>query len=350
MGSIAKPRDTNVDQSQMPPGTEIHRSITINELKDALVASGRREEMFVPVITRLSGGTGSMILGNSKRSLKPFWTGLLVAPLFISSSLYALRWCEYAITFQPARYNPGQTWLLPERSEDVSFLNRSEQRLSGWFIHSRVKPALATVIFFHGQAGNITNARSVGENLAALGFDALLFDYRGYGRSEGEIADERDMYADADAAYDYVVNQRGASPERVVLYGHSLGTAAAVDLASRQRCGAIILESGLSSASDIAGIKLPWLPKWLHPLGRNRFESTRKLAAISCPVLVAHGEPDSVVPTEEGRALYSAAREPKQLIILPGAGHDVSGYGGEKYLREIARFIEVSLRGRTTTS
>jgi uncharacterized protein len=297
-----------------------------------------------------------MISGNRKkassvaslrdRTVRFLCVSVLLPTILIVSLLYALRWCEYAITFQPERYTAGQAWLLPKGGEDISLLNQNRQQLDGWFVSSQSKPALATVIFFHGKAGNISNVCSIGESLAALGFDVLLFDYRGYGRSEGEIADERDLYADADAAFDYVVNQRGTPPERVVLYGHSLGTAAVVDLASRRRCGAIILESGFSSASDMASIRLPWLPQWLHAFGKNRFESARKLASVFCPVLVAHGEPDNVVPTSEGRALYGAAHEPKKLIILPGAHHSVFGYGGEKYFGEIAKFINDSLKGR----
>jgi len=229
----------------------------------------------------------------------------------------------------------------------VSFLNQQQLRLHGWFINSQSQPASATVIYFHGNAGNISNVGWVGESLAARGFDVLLVDYRGYGRSEGEITDERDIYADAEAAYNYVVDQRRISPERVILYGHSLGTTAVVDLASRRKCRAIILESGLSSASDMATIRLPWVPAWLHALGKNRFESARKLARVYCPVLVTHGEPDNIVPTEQGRALFSAAREPKRLMIFPGADHSVSGYGGEKYFSEIAKFIQDSLEGRS---
>jgi fermentation-respiration switch protein FrsA (DUF1100 family) len=183
----------------------------------------------------------------------------------------------------------------------------------------------------------------LGAKLASLGFDVLLFDYRGYGKSEGQIMDEQEMYADADAAYEYVVNERRVSPEQVILYGHSLGTTAAVDLASRRRCSAVILESGLSSASDMASSILPWVPRWLHALGKNRFESASKLAKVYSPVLVTHGEPDAVVPTEQGRALFSSAREPKRLMIFPGAGHDVSGFVGDRYFSEIARFIQDAL-------
>ena len=272
--------------------------------------------------------------------------GFLFTPIFLGSSIYGLRWCEYALTFQPERTRPGQVWQGPNGAEDVSFLNRDNQRLYGWLVPARRQPAFATVIFFHGQAGNISNTAFIGQSLAALGFDVLLFDYRGYGRSEGEIATEKDMYADADAAFDYVVNDRGVPSERVVLYGHSLGTAAAVDLASRRICAALILESGLSSADDMATVKLRWMPKWLHALGTNRFDSVAKLAGVVCPVLVAHGERDNIVPTDQGRALFAAANEPKKLIIVPGADHSIPSYAGASYINEVAKFVRESLRGR----
>jgi pimeloyl-ACP methyl ester carboxylesterase len=268
---------------------------------------------------------------------------LLFPPVFMGSFLYAIRWSEQALSFDPEPFIPGQTWRLPEGGEEVSFLNRDRLRLNGWLISSRSQPASATIIYFHGKSGNISGSGWLGAKLASLGFDVLLFDYRGYGKSEGQIMDEQEMYADADAAYEYVVNERRVSPEQVILYGHSLGTTAAVDLASRRRCSAVILESGLSSASDMASSILPWVPRWLHALGKNRFESASKLAKVYSPVLVTHGEPDAVVPTEQGRALFSSAREPKRLMIFPGAGHDVSGFVGDRYFSEIARFIQDAL-------
>ena len=175
--------------------------------------------------------------------------------------------------------------------------------------------------------------------LAARGFNALLFDYRGYGRSEGNLEDEQGLYADADAAYEYVVRERNAPTRAIVLYGQSLGTAAVADLAARRECAAIILESGLSSGSDMASAALPWLPRSLHFLARNRFDSAHKLSQVHCAVLVTHGEPDPTIPTEQGRALFAAANEPKKLVIFPGADHNVFGSVGDKYLDMIAKFI-----------
>ncbi|HXG64851.1 MAG TPA: alpha/beta hydrolase [Blastocatellia bacterium] len=269
---------------------------------------------------------------------------LLCVPVLGATGFFGLRWFETAVTYHPTRYQPGEVWRLPAGGEDVWFRARTGERLHGWFVRARKQPATATVLYLHGNGGNITNVAWIGESLAARGLDVLLFDYRGYGRSEGEITDEWGLYADADAAYDYLMNERGVKADRLALYGQSLGTTAAVDVASRKRCAALILESGLSSASDMAKMMLPWLPQWLHGLGRNRFESARKLASITCPVLVTHGTHDGVIPVEQGRALYEAAREPKRLIVIEGAGHEVAGFAGSGYIDSVVDFIRDSTR------
>ncbi len=250
-----------------------------------------------------------------------------------------LRWVERAIAFHPDPYKSDRAWTRPADAEDVWFSTTDGTRLHGWFFESRSQTVLATVIYFHGNGGNISNVGWVGERLATRGFDVLVFDYRGYGRSEGNLKDEDELYADADAAYDYVLSERNAQAASVVLYGQSLGTTAVVDLASRKKSGAIILESGPSSASDMAGVALPWLPRRLHFLARNRFDSARKLAAVHCPVLITHGDPDPTIPTEQGRLLFAAAHEPKKLLIFPGAGHNVFGKSGNKYLDILKEFI-----------
>ena len=272
---------------------------------------------------------------------------LIVFPLLPYLFFFGLRRVEREMTFNPRPYGPGQYWSPPVGAEDVGLFTSDNVRLHGWFIHSRIRPALATVVYFHGNSGNIGNLGWLGEDLATRGFDALLFDYRGYGRSEGEIREERDLYADADAAYDYVTRERNVSPADIALYGQSLGTAAVADLASRRGCGAIILESGLTSAGEMAEVKAPLLSRWLGWIRRNHFESRQKLSAIHCPVLVTHGYPDDTIPTSQGLALYAAAPEPKKLILVPGAGHNVCGSGGEGYFDDISSFIREAIVGST---
>jgi fermentation-respiration switch protein FrsA (DUF1100 family) len=129
----------------------------------------------------------------------------------------------------------------------------------------------------------------------------------------------------------------------LVLYGTSLGTTVITDLASRRECAGIILEAGLSSADEMANHAVPWLPRWLHFLGKNRFESARKLKNIRCPVLITHGDQDEVIPTEQGRRLYASANEPKRLVIVPGGTHWLPS-SGEKYFAEVSGFLLESLK------
>ena len=143
------------------------------------------------------------------------------------------------------------------------------------------------------------------------------------------------------------MNQKHARPERIILYGHSLGTAIVSDVASRGKFGAVILESGFSSASSVANTALPWLPQFLHFLGKNRFESGRKMTSVKSPILIAHGDPDGTIPTSEAHLLFAAANEPKKLLIIPGAGHVVFGAAGEQYLNQIEQFIRASVGARS---
>ena len=283
---------------------------------------------------------------NRRRSLFP--TKYLVTAavsLFLVGCIFffGLRKLERAIAFHPEPYKPGAAWLTPPEAEDVWFMNADGDRLHGWWFGSNAKLAKSTIIFFHGNGGNLSNIGWVGVRLAARGFNVLMFDYRGYGRSEGYLDDERGLYADAEAAYGFVERVRGVPGQSIVLYGQSLGTAAAIDAAARHGCAAIILESGPSSGSDMAAAALPWLPHKLHFLAKNRFDSARKLSQVRCPVLITHGDPDPTVPTEQSRILLAAANEPKKLMTFAGAGHNVFGSVGEKYLDLLAEFIAASV-------
>jgi uncharacterized protein len=246
------------------------------------------------------------------------------------------------MTFRPSRMSATQA--IPAKAENVWFNSADGTRLNGWFFPSQTKPERATMIFFHGNGGNIANIGWLAERFANHGFNVLIFDYRGYGLSDGVAANESDLYADGDAAVDFVMNKKGARSEQIVLYGHSLGTAIVADVASRRTFGAVVLESGFSSASSVATSALPWLPRFLHALGKNRFESARKLNSVKCPILIAHGDPDHTIPTNEAQLLYAAANEPKKLLLVPGAGHVVFSSAGKEYLDQVEQFMRESIR------
>jgi fermentation-respiration switch protein FrsA (DUF1100 family) len=267
---------------------------------------------------------------------------LLVLILGAMAFVYGLRSLEAAMTFRPSRMSATQA--TPAGAENVWFNSADGTRLNGWYFPSHTRPDLATLIFFHGNGGNISNVSWLAQRFASHGFNVLIFDYRGYGASEGVAGAEWDLYVDGDAAAAFVMNEKGIRPEQIVLYGHSLGTAIVADVASRRTFGAVVLESGFSSASSVATSALPWLPHFLHFLGKNRFESARKLRTVKCPILIAHGDPDHTIPTGEAKLLYASANEPKKLLIIPGAGHVVFGSAGEQYLGQVEQFIRESIK------
>ncbi|HJT65021.1 MAG TPA: alpha/beta hydrolase [Pyrinomonadaceae bacterium] len=253
------------------------------------------------------------------------------------------------MTFRPSRLDATHPPQPPSGAENVWFTSAEGPRLHGWYFKAQSQPEAATIIYFHGNGGNVTNLDWWGQRLAGRGLNVLIFDYRGYGLSGGVAADEADLYADGEAALSYVVNEKHAKPGQIVLYGQSLGTPVASEMATRCACGALILESGFSSASSLATRRLPLLPRWLHFLARNRFESARKLKNLHLPVLITHGDPDLTIPTDEGRALFAAANEPKKLLIFPGAGHSVFSSAGPAYLDQLEQFIRGAVVSRDLT-
>jgi fermentation-respiration switch protein FrsA (DUF1100 family) len=294
--------------------------------------------------TKISYSTKGRTIVRKALSRKWVIAGLMAVACVLATAFFGLRWFEQEITFHPIRFSSNDEWVKPAAATDVWFRTSDNENLNGWFFSSVTQPARATIIYFHGNGGNISNLGWVGERLAARGFDVLLFDYRGYGKSSGRSYSEQGIYSDADAAYDYLVNTRGVQPAHIVLYGQSLGTTAVADVASRRPCGAIILESGLSSGRDMIAKLLPNALHWVHFFTLNRFDSARKLGFVHCPVLVTHGDPDPVIPTAQGRALFAVANEPKQLLIFSGSGHNVFGSGGNTYLDVISEFMRTKMK------
>jgi pimeloyl-ACP methyl ester carboxylesterase len=192
-------------------------------------------------------------------------------------------------------------------------------------------------LFLHGNAGNASHRLPNAARLRALGAHVLLLDYRGYGLSEGRPS-EQGVYLDARAAREHLVVERGVEPDRIVLFGRSIGASVAVELARHKPLAGVILESAFTSAEDIARGAFGWP---LSRLARGRFDSASKIHEIEAPLLFFHGDADEIAPIELGRALYRDAPEPKAFEIIHGAGHnDTVQVGGAAYFRRIGEFLD----------
>ena len=212
---------------------------------------------------------------------------------------------------------PDQVGLV---FEDVRIPVNEKHEIHAWFLPS--SDSAVTVLFCHGNAGNISHRLETAHYLVSLGFNVLLFDYRGYGQSDGSPGED-EMYADGRAAYEWLRNEKHLPAERVVIFGRSLGVAVAVDLASQVPARALVLESTFSSVTDMARHLFPFLPmKWLL---RFRLDSESKIGSVAMPILMVHSPQDEIVPYQFGRKLFEAAPEPKTFVEISG-GHNERDY------------------------
>lgn len=211
--------------------------------------------------------------------------------------------------------------------------------LYGWWIPS-VQADAPTMLYFHGNNRNIANHLEHTLHLHSLGYNVLLVDYRGYGKSGGGRPSEAKVYEDAEAAWQYLLRQRGVKPQQVFIYGHSLGGAVAVDLALRHpEAAGVIAESTFTSMQAMGELEYGYLPVgWLL---NQRFDSLQKLPGLKIPLLLIHGSWDKKVPVEMARQLYAAAPQPKTLILIEGGEHsDSSTIGRVEYRAAVSAFVK----------
>jgi uncharacterized protein len=200
------------------------------------------------------------------------------------------------------------------------------ERLHGWWIGARTE-RLGHLLLCHGNAGNVGDRVLHAALLTAAGFDVLLFDYRGYGRSSGRPS-EAGTYHDARAALTCLLEQPGVDPGRVLYLGESLGGAVALDLALDRPPAGLVLLSAFSGIRELGRVHYPFVPAALVP---DAYPALRRIHELRAPLLVLHGDRDDIVPLSHGEALFEAAPEPKRMRVFPGLGHNdlVSGAGAE---------------------
>lgn len=227
--------------------------------------------------------------------------------------------------------SPGDIGLA---YEDVELTTADGVRLHGWWIpHPQPRAAL---LHLHGNAGNISHRLELIRIFHDLGLSVLIFDYRGYGVSEGK-PDEAGTRRDALAAWRHLTEVRGIAPGDIVLHGQSLGAALAARLAGQVQPGALILESAFTSVPDLAAELYPWLPA--RRLARYDYATLVDLGAVRCPVLVVHSPDDEIVPYAHGRRLYEAAPGPKEFLTLRGDHNMGFLLSGRVYVDGLDRFL-----------
>jgi uncharacterized protein len=253
-------------------------------------------------------------------------------PVIAVSTCFALYYFANRAIYFPSKYPQG-FWDMQHQvhASDVWIETRDGVRLHAWFVAREGAPW--ATLYLHGNAGNITHRLPHIQEIVAAGSSILILDYRGYGKSAGRPT-EKGLYIDSEAAYQHLIGM-GYRANQIILHGESLGTAVAIDLASRRPCAALILEAPFTSASDVAGTVLPVL----GPLLVRSYNSVAKVSRIAAPKLFVQGDHDEVIPPRMGQALYAASPPPKEFWTVEGAGHnDIVETAGPRYRERLEKF------------
>lgn len=261
-----------------------------------------------------------------------FWT-LIAAYVLV---MLFVMWNEPRMIYYPSRpldASPAQAGMS---FEDVWVTMSDNIRLHAWWLPTP-KPTGRVALFCHGNAGNISHRLDKISLLHAAGLDVFIFDYRGYGQSTGH-PDEPGTYRDAEAAYEHLTRQRQIDPGCVILYGESLGSAVAVELATHVPVAGLVIEEGFTSVPDVGQKMLPFLPvRWM---ARNRYESIRKIGSIRAPLLILHSRDDEVFDITHGERLFAPANDPKRFVTLRGGHNDAFLVSADVYRGALADFVQ----------
>jgi fermentation-respiration switch protein FrsA (DUF1100 family) len=269
------------------------------------------------------------------------WGAILLVVIAYLGLLLLLRLNESRLIYFPGSVR----WLTDAPAElqlpvrHAAIRTEDGLTLGSWVIPAGPDSTGYWVLICHGNAGNLSEFGRPAHyaRLRTLGLSLLAFDYRGYGESEGTPS-EAGLYRDADAAYQYLRGGLRVPPERIIVFGHSLGSAVAVDLASRVPAAGLILDGALTSVIERGAELYPYIPvRWI---GRSRFSSIDKISRVSIPKLFLHARADDVVPLAHGRRLFEAALPPKTFVELNGGHGDAFELDSATYFGSIRKFVK----------
>jgi fermentation-respiration switch protein FrsA (DUF1100 family) len=222
--------------------------------------------------------------------------------------------------------------------EEVTFDTEDNKRLHGWFFP--LQGDAPVILFCHGNAGNISHRLENVKLLLDQQLQVFIFDYRGYGKSNGRPS-ERGLYRDGLAAYDFLANRKSIPPDRILLFGRSLGASVAIEITLRREVKSLIVESAFTSTKGMAKTLFPFM--LLSPFLPAHYNNLEKIARVNVPKLFVHGEDDEIVSFSMGQKLYQAAKAPKFFFPIKAAGHnDTYIVGGNEYFKTLAAFARDS--------
>ena len=246
-----------------------------------------------------------------------------------------LWWAQDSLVFLPSREYKTLPYSAGLLHEDVDIEVVPGTKIRGWFVPATEK-SRGTILYFHGNGGNLSSYFPRLAPLASAGFDSLSIDYEGYGASGGTPS-EANLYRDADASWDWLTKSKGIDPRRIVVWGYSLGGAVATWCATRNDVGAVILENTFTTIPDVGARIYSWLP--VKFVSHNDFSNMDRISAIRAPILIGHGKRDELVPFEMGKELHREAREPKRFVEFRGGHADGFSQSPEAW-SEMTRFLE----------
>ena len=271
------------------------------------------------------------------------WTRLMIlfleilVVIFIAYSVcgWTLYFMQPTFLYKPVRqvsYTPAELGL---EFEKVILKTADDLKLQAWYIPADI--SAPTVLFCHGNGGNITHRLDTVNIFYNLGLNCLVFDYRGYGNSEGKISEEG-TYLDAAAAFEWLTNEKKISPEEIILFGRSLGGSIAAQLATRVDCMGLVVESAFTSYADIGSKFYPYMPvRWFARYGYKTIDYIRD---VDCPVMIIHSRNDEIAPFEFGLKLYEASNPPNEFVEIFGGHNDAFLVSAEIYKKAWKKWIK----------
>ncbi len=258
---------------------------------------------------------------------------LIWVVVFLMSFVAYVRYLEKTTIFHPTRLMERTPRSVGLDFEDISFRTKDNVLIHGWLV--KHPQGRCTLLYFHGNAGNISDRLEKISLLRKVGVHIFIIDYRGYGQSQGRPS-EQGLYEDALGAYDYLLTRKDIEPDKIGAYGTSLGGAVAVDLATKRKLACLVIDSSFTKAADISKTIYPFIPSFLI---QTKMDSVRKIKNLAIPKFFIHSPQDEVIPYRLGRKLFEQAPEPKEFLDVRGGHNDNYEQSAELLESKLSDFL-----------